>query len=99
MTAVEQVLALAAAPEFQPTAASRQRLADRALAARVRAILKSTPATSKTDVDVQAAEGRVRVAGLVSSEGERAGVLAVARAVPGVQEVASDVKIFRRPVR
>jgi osmotically-inducible protein OsmY len=39
------------------------------------------------------------VAGLVSSEGERAGVLAVARAVPGVQEVASDVKIFRRPVR
>jgi osmotically-inducible protein OsmY len=50
-------------------------------------------------VDVQAAEGHVRVAGLVGSEGERAGVLAVASDVPGVREVASDLKIFRRPVR
>ena len=41
MTAVEQVLALAASSEFQPTLASRQLLADRTLAARVRAIVKA----------------------------------------------------------
>ena len=83
MTAVEQVLALVASSEFQPTLASRQMLADRALAARVRAIVKATPATSQVDVDVQAAEGHVRLAGLVGSEAEREDVLAVAREVPG----------------
>jgi osmotically-inducible protein OsmY len=93
------VLALAASPEFQPTVASRQLLADRTLAARVRAILKATPATSQADVDVQATEGHVRLAGLVGSEAEREGVLVVARGVPGVRQVSSDVKVLRRPVR
>jgi osmotically-inducible protein OsmY len=51
------------------------------------------------DVDVQAAEGHVRLAGLVGSEAEREDVLAVAREVPGVRQVSSDVKVFRRPVR
>jgi cytidylate kinase len=99
MTAVEQVLALVASSEFQPTSASRQLLADRALAARVRAIVKATAATARTDVDVQATDGRVRLAGIVGSEAEREGVVAVAREVPGVLEVASEVKVFRRPVR
>ena len=99
MTAVEQVLALAASSEFQPTLASRQLLADRTLAARVRAIVKATPAKSQVDVDVQAAEGHVRLAGLVGSEADLEDVLAVAREVPGVRQVSSDVKVFRRPVR
>jgi cytidylate kinase len=99
MTAVEQVLALVASPEFQSTLASRQLLADRALAARVRAILKATSATSQADVDVQGTQGHVRLAGLVGSEAEREGVVAVARGVSGVRQVSSDVKVFRRPVR
>src|SRR6185436_10048057 len=99
MTAVEQMLALVSSPEFQPTVTSRQLLADRTLAARVRAILKATPATSQVDVDVQATDGHVRLAGLVGSEAERESVLVVAREVPGVRQVSSDVKVFRRPVR
>jgi cytidylate kinase len=99
MTAVGEVLGLVAAAEFQPTTASRQLLGDRALAARVRAILKATPATAPLDLDVQAAGGQVQLAGLVGSEAERESALAVARETSGVTHVSSDVKVFRRPVR
>ena len=98
-TAVGQVLELVAAPEFQPTAASRQLLTDRSLAARLRAILKVTPATARVDLDVQVTEGRVRLAGIVGSEAEREGALAVVREAPEVTGVTSEVKVFRRPVR
>ena len=98
-TAVGQVLGLVSAAEFQPTAASRQLLADRALAARLRAVLKATGATAGVDVDIQAAEGRVRLAGVVASEAEREGALAVVRDAPGVTHVTSEVKVFKRPVR
>ena len=99
MTAVGQVLGLVAAAEFQSTTASRQLLADRALAARVRATLKATRATAQVDLDIQAAEGHVRLAGVVGSGAERSGALAIAREVSGVAEVSSEVKVFRRPVR
>jgi hypothetical protein len=98
-TAVEQVLGLAAAPEFRPTEASRQLLADRALAARVRAILKATPTTAYLDLDVQASGRAVRLAGVVGSEAARDAALAVTRGVSGVAQVSSEVKVFRRPVR
>jgi cytidylate kinase len=98
-TAVHQVLDLVAAPEFQPTPDSRRQLADRALAAQVRAILKATPATRAADVDVQARDGRVFLAGVVASEAERDAALQIARETPGVGEVAGELKVFRRPVR
>jgi osmotically-inducible protein OsmY len=98
-TAVGQVVGLVAAPEFQPTAASRQLLADRALAARVRAVLKATPATAHVDLDLRAAGGHVTLAGVVGSEAARDAALAVVREVAGVTEVSSEVKVFRRPVR
>ena len=98
-TAVEQVLGLVASAEIQPTRTSRQMLADRALAARVRAILKATPPTAQVDVDVQAVEGHVRLAGVVGSEAEHEGALGVVREVSGVTQVSSEVKVFRRPVR
>jgi cytidylate kinase len=98
-TAVGQVVGLVAAPEFQPTAASRQLLADRALAARVRAVLKATPATAHVELDLRAAGGHVALAGVVGSEAARDAALAVVREVAGVTEVSSEVKVFRRPVR
>jgi hypothetical protein len=94
-----QVLALAAAPEFQATDESRSELEDRALAARVRATLRSRAATSGVDLLVTVTRGRARLAGVVSSEEELEAALEVARAVPGVADVASEIKLFRRPVR
>lgn len=96
---VRQVLALAAAPEFQPTEESRADLRNQALAARVRATLKATAATAAVDVDVRAGDGRVLLDGVVGSDEEREGAERVARGVPGVVAVTSEVKVFRRPVR
>jgi osmotically-inducible protein OsmY len=98
-TAVGQVLGLMAAPEFEATLASRQLLADRALAARVRAILKATPSSAHVELDVQALGGRVQLAGVVGSERARDAALKVAGEVRGVTGVSSEVKVFRRPVR
>ena len=96
---VRQVLALAGAPEFQPTAESLALVRDRALTARVRATLKADSRTRKADLDVRATDGRVHLAGLVSSEDEREAALAVAREAPGVAVVSSELRVFRRPVR
>jgi cytidylate kinase len=98
-TAVGQVLGLVAAPEFEATPASRRLLADRALAARIRAILKATPSSAHVELDVQAMGGHVRLAGVVGSERARDAALKVAGEVPGVTGVSSEVKVFRRPVR
>ena len=50
-------------------------------------------------MDVGAAEGGIRLDGVVASEAEREAAVAVAGAVPGVGEVVSDVRVLRRPVR
>jgi cytidylate kinase len=94
-----QVLALAAAPEFQATDESRAELEDRTVAARVRATLRSGAATAGVDLVVAVTRGRARLSGVVSSEEELEAALATARAVPGVEDVASEIKLFRRPVR
>jgi osmotically-inducible protein OsmY len=98
-TGVKHVLDLAAAPEFQPTEASRAALWNRAVAARVRATLNANQTTRAVDLDVRAAEGQVVLAGVVGSEAERDAALTVTRGVRGVVAVVDDVKIFRRPVR
>jgi osmotically-inducible protein OsmY len=59
----------------------------------------ATMATTRVDVDIQVTEGRVRLAGVVETETEREGVLAVVRETSGVTDVSSEVKVFRRPVR
>jgi cytidylate kinase len=96
---VRQVLALVEAPEFQPTLESRGALRDRAVAARVRATFKASAGTARIELDIHAAEGQVRLEGVVGSEAEREAAFAVARNVRGVVGVSGDVKVFRRPVR
>ena len=98
-TGVQQLLALAASSEFQPTDESRAMLWNRAIAARVRATLKADRATAGIELDVQAGDGRVRLEGVVGSEEEQEAALGVARGVRGVVAVDSDIKVFRRPVR
>jgi osmotically-inducible protein OsmY len=74
-------------------------VADRALAARVRAILKATPSSAHAELDVQASASHVRLAGVVGSESTRDAALAIVGGIAGVTEVSSEVKVFRRPVR
>ncbi len=84
---VSEVLALARAPQFTETESSRARLADLALAARVRAALRRSPETREASVAVDAESGRVTLSGAGSTD-EMLAFVEVAAAVPGVRDVA-----------
>src|SRR5262249_3375709 len=96
---VRQVMALAEAPEFQPTEESRATLWNDAVTARIRATLKASAPTARLELDVRVANGQVLLAGVVGSEEEREAAMTAARGVRGVVGVADDMKVFRRPVR
>ncbi len=84
---MHEVLALARAPQFEETEAARAKLADLALAARVRAALRRAPETREARVQVSSASGRITLSG-ASSTDEMLAFVEVASAVPGVRDVA-----------
>lgn len=93
-SAAAQILALAARPEFQETAASREQLEGLALAARVRAALKSDPVTEETDVAIDSVRGKVTLTGLVLHEPELREVERVAAAVAGAGNVDNRLRVM-----
>ena len=84
---VAEVLALARGAQFGETEASRQKLDDLALAARVRAALRRAPETREAQVQVASQTGRITLSG-ASSTDEMLAFVEVASAVPGVRDVA-----------
>jgi osmotically-inducible protein OsmY len=84
---VREVLALARAPQFVETEASRATLADMALAASVRAALRRAPETREAQVAVISECGKVTLSGAGSTD-EMLAFVEVASAVPGVRDVA-----------
>ena len=84
---VSEVLALVRSPQFVETEATRQKLDDLALAARVRAALRRAPETREARVGVSAQEGRVALSGAGSTD-EMLAFVEVVSAVPGVRDVA-----------
>jgi|SRR6476661_5695123 len=84
---VGQIVAMAARPEFQETAESREVLTSLALAARVRAALKANEATRDVDVNIDAHEGKVVLTGIVVNKKEKAETERVASTVAGVGKV------------
>jgi cytidylate kinase len=84
---VSEVLTLARSPQFEETERSRARLADLALAARVRAALRRAPETREARVGVIAEDGKVVLSGAGSTD-EMLAFVEVASAVPGVRDVA-----------
>lgn len=93
-TGVAQVRKLIEAPEFQPTDSSLKRLHDLALAAKVRATLKSHRRTAPLDVDVVAGEGKVILRGVVPETVDREEVERIARTVPGVHSLKSELIVL-----
>lgn len=91
---VEQILALAARPEFQETAESRAVLAGLALSARVRAALKANGSTHEVDVQIEAVEGRVMLTGLVLNAKERSETEKVVAGVPGVSKIDNRLHLM-----
>jgi len=84
---VTEVLGLVRAPQFAETERSRQKLADQALAARVRAALRRSAETRDAKVQVASESGRVLLSGAANTD-EMLAFVEVASAVPGVRDVA-----------
>jgi cytidylate kinase len=84
---VSEVLSLARSPQFAETEATRQKLDDLALAARVRAALRHAPETREAHVVVVAMDGKVTLSGAGSTD-EMLAFVEVASTVRGVRDVA-----------
>lgn len=95
-TCVQQIKALLARPEFAETAASRTQLAGMALSARVRACLKSNESTHGVDVTIECTGGRATLKGIVLSEEEKLAAESLVASVPGVQALASELRVMAR---
>ena len=92
-TAVDEVLRVVRSEAFAETEASRQALADLALATKVRAALRSEPKTRGVQLTVSAERGRVTLSGVVSdailcSQAER-----VAGQTEGVSGLVNTLRV------
>ena len=95
-TCARQIAALAQRPEFAETDASRARLQNMALAARVRAALRADTATRDIDVTVVSDAGRIVLTGIVLDADEMPAAERVARSVAGVAAVDNQLKVMAR---
>lgn len=84
---VDEVLGLARSPRCAETDEARERLADLALAAAVRAALRRSAETRESEVAVSAEAGCVTLRGAGSTD-EMLALVEVAASVPGVRDVA-----------
>jgi cytidylate kinase len=91
-TCVDEVIALAKAPEFQETAESRQYLLDLALQARARAALKADERTAGIDIALEAKNGRLRLRGIVVNDREKALVREVVESLEGVTGIDDELR-------
>jgi osmotically-inducible protein OsmY len=98
-SAAEQILQLAARPEFQETKASRTQLADLALAASVRGALKENEATREINIDIEGHKGKVVLRGIVLNDKERDEAVRVASLVAGVGKVDSQLRLMAAGLR
>jgi osmotically-inducible protein OsmY len=89
---VEQVVALARSAAFQETPASRQYLADLALQARARAVLRSDERTAAIDVDIEVRDGEVTLRGIVVDDREKRLCEEVLRSLPGAKGFRDELR-------
>jgi cytidylate kinase len=95
-SAVHQIKSLLTRPEFAETEASRTLLQGMALAARVRAALRSDERTREIIINIEGgADGAVRLTGIVVNETERALVSEVVAGVPGVASVDNQLNVMK----
>lgn len=91
---VEQVIHLAHRPEFQPTTASRARLSNLGLAARIQAALRANPEADDIRVTAEVDGGAVTLRGTVMAEQEKKLVPKIVRGVSGVKSVTNRLRVL-----
>lgn len=88
------IVQLVQSREFHTTEASKKRLHNLALAASIRAKMKAHRLTREVDVDIQVANGRVTLKGVVASEAEKRSVERVVGAIKGIQKIESQLRVL-----
>jgi len=91
---VAQIQHLAARPEFQETEASRAKLADLALDARVRAALKDHELTRDINISIESHGGKVVLTGIVLNAHESAEAARVASTVAGIGSIDNQLRLM-----
>ena len=91
-TAVDQVVALTRAKEFQETPAARQKLEDLALQARARAALRADPRSTGIEITVDVQGGAVTLRGIVVNDREKALGEEIIGRLPGVKSVSNELR-------
>lgn len=91
-SAVQQIKALVARPEFAETPASTALLNNLAMQARVRAALRADERTSGVDITVESEDGQLVLRGIVVDAREKEASAAVAAAVHGVTGVDNQLR-------
>jgi cytidylate kinase len=93
-SAVGQLRALAARPEFAETAASRALLQSLALQARIRAALRAQDVTRNVDISIETDGSKVALRGIVVDSAERAAAAQVAAGVVGVTALDNQLRVM-----
>jgi cytidylate kinase len=91
-SAVQQLRALAARPEFAETETSRAQLQGLALQARIRAALRANEATRDVDISIDTAGGHVTLRGIVVNAAEKPAAEQVVAGVAGVTTVDNQLR-------
>jgi cytidylate kinase len=99
---VDEVVKLAARPEFGETPASKQKLADLALEAKARAALRADGRTAGIDISMDVSGGAITLRGIVVDEREKSLVHEVVKSVPGAGAIRDELRtmaggLFRFP--
>ena len=92
---VDEVLRLVNHHDFGETDASRARLADLSLQARIRAALREVPDTSKIDVTIEVRNKVATLSGMVDTAAERERAEQVAAGVDDVASVDNRLRVTR----
>ena len=92
---IEQVVALARRPEFQPTEASTAQLRNLALQARIQTTLRGQDTDGHINIAPEVDGGRVVLRGVVMDDPERHRVAAIVAAVPGVVSVENALRVMK----
>jgi cytidylate kinase len=94
---VHEIAALIEEGHFQETPESMRVFADLALQTHIRAALRADPRTSRMNILISAAEGRVLLSGVLEAGLDERDALDVAESVRGVTEVESQLRSSTLP--
>jgi len=79
-------------PEFQPTSESLKAFADLTTTARVQAALITSSKTRNVVLNVKGDGGRVSISGILADPDLEKEIVKIAKGVPGVAEVETDIE-------